>query len=326
MATYYVATTGDDNDPGTEAEPWATVNKAATTAVAGDTVIFEDGTWNLTAEENSWGSGTLGSHIIFKARNSRLAIWKQAANMGSVVECDTDSYVEFQGLKIEGDTTYTLNSHVRLVDSDHIWLDDVEITGGHKHGFRISGGCSDVTLRGCEIHTENSDEPYDGISVVGVGGAVTNLFIENCEVYNNWHANIDLNVGAGVVIRNCDVHHSDSHLISIGDSDATGQSLDDILIEGCTIHNEGQGGTPEGHGIRIHSGASNVVVRRNDVYETSRAGLMVIDSADGPVDVYNNTFYACNQEEGAAYGVIGTKVDEGGPPAIDFKNKRGAMI
>jgi len=36
-AEYYVAPTGSDSNPGTQASPWGTVQKAASTAAAGDT-------------------------------------------------------------------------------------------------------------------------------------------------------------------------------------------------------------------------------------------------------------------------------------------------
>ena len=44
-ATYYVATTGNDSWPGSEAEPWATLQKAVDTIAAGDTAIVKPGTY-----------------------------------------------------------------------------------------------------------------------------------------------------------------------------------------------------------------------------------------------------------------------------------------
>jgi hypothetical protein len=43
--TYYVATNGDDNHPGTEAQPLRTVQKAASLARAGDTILVRDGVY-----------------------------------------------------------------------------------------------------------------------------------------------------------------------------------------------------------------------------------------------------------------------------------------
>jgi len=44
--TYYVATTGNDANPGTQVSPWATIQKAANTMVAGETVIVSAGDYS----------------------------------------------------------------------------------------------------------------------------------------------------------------------------------------------------------------------------------------------------------------------------------------
>ena len=61
---YYVATDGNDGDDGSYATPWATWDKAASTAVAGDTVYFLGGVYyeNTVTIDNS---GSLGNPICF---------------------------------------------------------------------------------------------------------------------------------------------------------------------------------------------------------------------------------------------------------------------
>lgn len=44
-ATYYVSPGGDDAAAGTRAQPWGTVQHAAETAVAGDTVVIAEGVY-----------------------------------------------------------------------------------------------------------------------------------------------------------------------------------------------------------------------------------------------------------------------------------------
>jgi hypothetical protein len=44
-ATYYVATTGNDANPGTEAAPFRTMQKAANMVGPGDTVLVRAGTY-----------------------------------------------------------------------------------------------------------------------------------------------------------------------------------------------------------------------------------------------------------------------------------------
>ena len=43
--TYYVSTTGSDSNPGTQSQPWRTVQKAVDTVQAGDTVFIAAGTY-----------------------------------------------------------------------------------------------------------------------------------------------------------------------------------------------------------------------------------------------------------------------------------------
>jgi len=42
---YYVAKNGSDSNPGSESQPWLTIQKAADTMVAGDTVYVKAGTY-----------------------------------------------------------------------------------------------------------------------------------------------------------------------------------------------------------------------------------------------------------------------------------------
>src|SRR3989442_13599910 len=68
MTTRYVATTGSDTTGnGTSGNPYATISKAATVAVAGDTITVADGTYNGNFTTNP--SGTSGSRITYKSTN-----------------------------------------------------------------------------------------------------------------------------------------------------------------------------------------------------------------------------------------------------------------
>jgi len=62
-ATYYVATSGSDANPGAEAQPWRTIKKTATTLRAEDTVYVKAGTYNEKVFPKN--SGKPGSYITF---------------------------------------------------------------------------------------------------------------------------------------------------------------------------------------------------------------------------------------------------------------------
>src|SRR5688572_4081600 len=63
-ATYYVAKTGSDGNSGAADDPWLTVQKAANTVAAGDTVNVGDGTYSEIVKTKT--AGTAGAPITFK--------------------------------------------------------------------------------------------------------------------------------------------------------------------------------------------------------------------------------------------------------------------
>ncbi len=63
-ADYYIATTGNDTNPGSLASPFLTIQKAASVAVAGDTVHVRGGTYRETITPAN--SGTSINPIIFR--------------------------------------------------------------------------------------------------------------------------------------------------------------------------------------------------------------------------------------------------------------------
>lgn len=71
--TYYVATTGDDADPGTLAQPWKTIDKAARTATAGNKVIITAGLYEEHVTNEI--SGTPTSPIVFEGQRGTNGEW-----------------------------------------------------------------------------------------------------------------------------------------------------------------------------------------------------------------------------------------------------------
>lgn len=64
-SAYYVSATGSDNNPGTAAQPFLTIQKAANIATAGSTIIVEPGTYNQRVYVTI--SGTAGAPITYEA-------------------------------------------------------------------------------------------------------------------------------------------------------------------------------------------------------------------------------------------------------------------
>ena len=62
-ATYYIAPSGSNSNPGTQAQPFATLQKAHDVAVAGDTIYLRGGTHLYPSMTTLTRDGASGNHI-----------------------------------------------------------------------------------------------------------------------------------------------------------------------------------------------------------------------------------------------------------------------
>lgn len=101
-ATYYVATTGNDGAAGTIGAPWLTIQKAANTVVAGDTVNIRGGVYS--GYWSSSANGTAANRIAFQSYPGETAIID-----GSSHSKDDGSFM----VRINGDYTTIKNLEMR---------------------------------------------------------------------------------------------------------------------------------------------------------------------------------------------------------------------
>ena len=111
---YYVSPNGDDTNDGSEAQPWATLYKAAQELQAGDTAIFKDGTYNETQYTEFANSGTESSPITIKAENKHGAIISYAENLSREKLDITKSYITVQDFVITQETTHDTSKDILL--------------------------------------------------------------------------------------------------------------------------------------------------------------------------------------------------------------------
>lgn len=158
MTTYYVATTGNDNNAGTSGSPFATITHAATRCVAGDTVLVNDGTYSLS--QATYVNGAAGSPITYKAVNKG-----QAKIVGT-----TDDPWYNQG--------------------NYVVIDGFDITNGVTNGVHgINNYGSNVTIQNCTIHDIllTSCPSVGGAAIFDGGynsGEQVNVNILNNTIYN----------------------------------------------------------------------------------------------------------------------------------------------
>ena len=95
---YYVSPSGNDSNPGTESQPWRTINRAAAMVEEGDTVYVRGG---IYAEEVSFDkSGDPSNLIRFKAYPSETPIIQgEGIGVGTAVRLH-GSYFQLEGFEI----------------------------------------------------------------------------------------------------------------------------------------------------------------------------------------------------------------------------------
>jgi hypothetical protein len=102
--TYYVAKTGNNSNIGDETYPWLTIQKAATTMVAGDTVYIKAGTYNeqvVPANSGSSGGGyiTYANYGTDEVIISGTGLGLGTAGTGAVAGlfyCNAKSYIKLE--------------------------------------------------------------------------------------------------------------------------------------------------------------------------------------------------------------------------------------
>jgi len=71
----FVSPSGDDGNPGTQAAPLRSIDRAAKMATPGTNVVVENGTYNATV--NTDVSGTAEARIAFTSQSRRRRSWRR---------------------------------------------------------------------------------------------------------------------------------------------------------------------------------------------------------------------------------------------------------
>jgi parallel beta-helix repeat protein len=125
MTYYYVSTDGNDDDPGTEAQPWRTIQKAAETLVAGDTVYIKAGTYQERVIPQN--SGSAGNYIVYAAYPGHTVTIDGASiivpEWGGLFEIVDKSYIRVSGLRIMNAGPNLHNPGILVDESSHIIIE-----------------------------------------------------------------------------------------------------------------------------------------------------------------------------------------------------------
>jgi len=133
----YVSPTGDDANSGTEALPWKTLQKAASSAQAGDTVYLMPGTWAEPLVPKT--SGAEGKYITYAAQSETARPVIDGATLGTLdgglVQLESVNYVRLCNLVVINSKKHGVVAGA----ADHLALIGLSVEHSGKAGIYFEG-------------------------------------------------------------------------------------------------------------------------------------------------------------------------------------------
>jgi hypothetical protein len=258
---YYVAANGNDSNPGTEAQPFRTMKRGASSLKPGDTLYVKNGTYVGSSQLRGIPSGSTWS--------APVTIAAYPGHRPTIVAEPRDTALYFVG------------NHYIIIDGFII-----DAAGGGGDGIKITYETGVPTAH--HIRIKNSEIKNADGQGIGVGSEF-NEFI-NLNVHHNGLNCFEAGKCHGIYIATNNNlvhggtwHNNESygvHLYSRPDSRSVGPSNN--IVRNALVYNNGSVGIGVVHGADNH-------VYNNVVYRNKR-GIWVL-TTDGVINnnmVYNN--------------------------------------
>jgi hypothetical protein len=258
----------------TEATPWCTLNRAASQAVAGDTVHVHGGAYT-----DSGGSvlrisrgGTAGNPIRYVAVAGETVEITPAggATAGVTIYEAGIAFVEVRGFHIRG---FSSGPCLQMSDASDITLRELEISGCTGQGTLATARAQRFLIEGCRLH-DNATHAW---------GSTIDLWV--CRAGNIVRGNM--------IWNNQDDPGSDCQ--GCGDTEGHGITLDGCASSAGTVIENNVIWGQEGSAITVYktdaTAASRAVIRNNTTFDNGQrpngGELSILGSY---FDVYNNIF------------------------------------
>jgi hypothetical protein len=289
---FYVAPTGDDANPGTLAYPWQTIQKAAETLIAGDTVYIRAGTYpERVLPQNS---GSVNAPITYSAYSEEIAILDGSSvvlpdDLAGLFEISSKSYIRVVGLRVINAGPYANNAGMLVSNSSNVTIENISTAQTMSSGIGVWGS-EQVTIQGNRVEWAGLGGGQECITVAGTTGFI----VQDNMVINCQKEGIDAKDGAanGQIYKN-QVSYSNAVGIYV---DAWDKNTHDIDVFQNIVHH-----SIESTGFTVASEMggqlTNIRLYDNIAYQNNTYGIEISRccSVNHPMDsilIINNTLYA----------------------------------
>jgi len=277
--TYYVAEYGNDGNPGTEAKPWRTVDKAADTMIAGDIVYVKEGTYSGFAVSKS---GTADNYISYLAYPGDTPIIN-----GEIWFANGASYNKIDGFILQNSAG-----------------GGIEMITGNKYNIISNNIIRDSASCGVDLSENSEGNIIEYNEIYGhkdhgihTSGSTKNEVFRNNIVHDNWLNGLGLAWGTRLqVISNVVYNNGKSGI------EYTGNDIDGVIKGNLCYNNDVRHVGLSSGGWEIMVGGSNFTIENNTAISRSGAPVTYWIESDGtPHIVRNNIGY---RNDGSSEGVI----------------------
>src|SRR5215467_877714 len=305
-SVFYVATTGNDSNAGTQASPWRTVQHAADTARAGSTVNVRGGTYEELVTINASGNASDG-FITFRSYPGETAILEAEhftpKGRQGVLTIHNQSYVRIEGFEIRnfhtaehrlvplGISVLGAGSHIELLKNN---VHHIEQTFPGRDGPGSGGNGFGIAVYGTDAKTPITDLVIDGNEVhhlqtgssesLVVNGNVTNFRITKNIVHDNNNIGIDV-IGFERTTPDPAVDQARDGVVS-------GNVVYNITSKG----NPAYGDEENSDGIYV-DGGTRVLIEHNVIHDVDFGIELASEHknrATSYITARNNLIYHCN--------------------------------
>ena len=304
---YYVATTGNDNNPGTMAQPWLTPQHALDTMVAGDTTYVKAGTYASGQLQFKASGSSSGGYITIQnyPGDTVNLILTYADYYNSAIETDGFDYLKLIGFNITCVPSGNTYAGIYIHQSDYVTVQNCYITGGKFSGI-YSRESTHVTIDGCEV-----DGCCDVWGEECISFAQTSYFeIKNTKVHDPiGTTRIGICIKEGChdgSVHNCEVYNLTGYYQGCIYIDSEGVDSYNIGVYNNRLYGNPQGaglglrdevGTSANHDINFYN---NIVYGCGVGFEFGQVGTETFTNCS----VINNTFYGNSQSAASYYAEI----------------------
>ena len=252
-----------DSGSGSQEQPFCAIQPAATTAVAGQTVLISSGTYQESVTVAN--SGQSASPILFQAAPG-ASVSVVGGTHGFTIS--SKSWVVIQNISVSqtsSDGIYVANSSNIRLSNDHVSYAGRPVQGFVARGIRLTGDTNPV-VSGCVLDHNSEAGVY---LVNGTTGAqiVGNQTFANARQYTRAAPGIDVRTIGNLIANNVSHDNEDSGLQFYPGA------ADNLVIDNVAYHNGD-------HGIDDYQATGQKIIG-NSVYRNVTAGINLEGSSTG---------------------------------------------